>query len=264
MSDTAQKIIFNSLRAMLRPIARFCLKHSIGIQELLDSSKRVFVEVAAEELERQNEKVTVSRLSVMTGLQRPAVKSYQKPEEEINTSRFTSRVIGQWRRDARFLTQNGRPRVLSTEGDESEFKHLVHLVSTDLHPRTVLFDLERLGVVELTRAGVRLKAKAYSSGKNEEESYRMLGRDMDELMGAVMDNLESEHEMPNFHAYTYFDNLPKEDISKIQRWLLRQSSQFHQRVERYLSQFDLDINPNPKKTGGQKIAMGSFTRLKKK
>jgi hypothetical protein len=200
----------------------------------------------------------------MTGLQRPAVKSYRKPEEEITTSRFTSRVIGQWRRDQRFLTKSGRPKVLSTDGDDSEFKELVHLVSTDLHPRTVLFDLERMGVVEQTKGGVRLRARAYSAGKNEEESYRLLGRDMEELMGAIMDNLEKEGEMENFHAYTYFDNLPKEDLPKINKWLLRQNAKFHEKVERYLAGFDLDINPDPNKTGGEQIAMGSFTRLTEK
>ena len=265
MSGVLDRTIHDSLKVILRPIIRFCLRHSLGIQDLLEIVKIVFIKLAAEELEKAGEKVTVSRLSVMTGLQRPAVKRYtEDPDPKPSATRFTTRVITQWRRDPEFLTANSRPKVLGTEGDESEFKRLVERVSTDLHPRTVLFDLKRLGVVEETKGGVRLKAKAYKPDrdKNPADIYRMLSRDVEDLVEAVMENVEwnLSEELPNFHAYTYFDNVSQEDVPRIRRWLKRACAAHHQRVERYLSQYDLDVNPDPKKAGGYKISMGSFSK----
>lgn len=263
MSNNFEVTLFETLRVILRPIVRYCLKHSMGVRDLLDAARHVFVSIAVEELEKAEKKTTTSRISVMTGLQRPLIKACRKNPDPAPPSHFTTRVISQWRRDPRFLTKSKAPKVLSYEGHNTEFKKLVEAVSTDLHPRTVLFDLERLGVVEITNGGVKLKARAYRPAGKPSEVYRMMARDVEELMRAVIENIEHEAEGKdpvNFHAYTYFDNVSAEDLTHLRKWLSKQGSRFHQRVERYLSKYDLDVTPNKDKRGGHRIAMGSFCR----
>ena len=83
------------------------------------------------------------------------VKKYDGEKKE-KIPVMISRVVAQWENDRRFLTQAGKPRVLSCDEDDSEFSELVRLVSKDLHPGTVLFELERSGIVERSKRGVRL------------------------------------------------------------------------------------------------------------
>jgi len=263
MSGNLELTLFETLRVILRPVVRYCLKNSMGVRELLDAARHVFVSLAVEELEKTEKKTTTSRISVITGLQRPLIKACRKNPDPSPPSRFSTRVISQWRRDPRFLTKSKAPKVLSYEGDNNEFRKLVEAVSSDLHPRTLLFDLERLGVVEITKNGVKLKVRAYRPAGKPTEVYRMMARDVEELMRAVIENIEHEAQGKdpiNFHAYTYFDNVSAEDLSHLRKWLAKQGTRFHQRVERYLAKYDLDVTPHKDKRGGHRIAMGSFCR----
>ncbi len=253
----------NFLQVMITPIVRFCLKNSLGIHELVEAAKVVFMRVAEEEMEKSGKKVTISRLSVATGVHRKdAARIYKIGELEPSSGRLSGKIIQQWRRDRRFLTENNRPRVLEYKGDNSEFQRLVETVSTDLKPGTVLFDLERIGAIERTSNGVKLIAKAYVPRGNPQEGFRMLASDTEDLIEAVTTNIYSEApELPNYHAKAVYDNVSPEDAKKIRDWFFKHCSNFHQKVMRHLSKFDLDMNPNPNKKGGVRVALGMFSRI---
>lgn len=253
--------ISNELRSVVRPAVHHCMKNALGVRELLEASRFVFVELAAQELEAAGEKATVSRLSVMTGLQRPVIKHILDNPPPKDATRFTVRVVGAWRNDKRFLGKNGQPKVLGYEGDDNEFAALVHSVSTDLHPATVLFDLERLGLAEKTKHGVKLKSKAFITRRDVKQGYRMLARDTEDLAMAILGNLEwGKGELPNYHGMTSFDNVSEEDLKAIRDWIFKRFSRFHREVEKYLAKQDLDLHPNKKKKGGKRVMVGLFSR----
>lgn len=257
----SQTALIECLRLMLRPLAKFCLKRSLSIQDMIESVKIAFLHAAADELKVQGEKVNMSRLSAITGLQRRAVVRIFREGETKESPNLTIRVIGQWQRDEKFLTDAGQPRTLTYEGDNSEFRKLVHTVSSELHPRSVLVDLERIGAVKLTKDGVKLVTKTYVPRKNSLDLFRLLADDMDDLISAVMDNSEFENrDRPNVHLKTHFDNVPAEDLPKIRKWLSKHAYFFHRKAEKFLSQHDLDIKPNKLKKGGARVAIGFFSR----
>lgn len=248
---------------MLRPVARYCLRSSLGLQELLEMSKVVLLEVAAEEMIKSEKKINISRLSAMTGVHRKdAVRIYRENDVNNESTRFVSRVVGQWRQDPRFMTATGKPKPLTFRGEDSEFSQLVTLVSQDLHPGTVLFELERLGAVRRVKEEIQLLVKAYIPRGNPVEGLRMLGEDAEDLAQAVLDNIFSSEgkESPNYHAKAVYDNISEEDVPQLRSWLFKQASSFHQKVSKYLSKYDLDINPNSKKKGGKRVVLGIFTR----
>lgn len=255
--------LIQCLRTMLRPVVRFCLNRSLGLRELLEAAKVVFIELAVEELKGRDEKINISRISVVTGVHRKdAVRIYREGDIQDVSTRFTSRVVNQWRRDKRFTDKGGKPRILEFEGDESEFAKLVNLVSTDLHPGTVLFDLERLGAVERTKGGLKLKVRSYMPLHNPKEGMRLMSSDTEDLMFGVIDNIfaEDEKNLPNYHGKVVYDNVAEEDIPKIRAWLFKACGALHARALAHLAKYDLDINPDSKKKGGKRIALGLFTR----
>ncbi len=255
--------LIECLRTMLRPVVRFCLNRSLGLRELLEAAKVVFIDLAVEEFKARGEKINISRISVVTGVHRKdAVRIYREGDIQDVSTRFTSRVINQWRRDKRFMSKSGRPRVLTFEGDESEFAQLVNLVSTDLHPGTVLFDLERHGSVERTRSGLRLHARSYMPQYNPKEGMRLLATDTEDLMLGVLDNIfaDDEKNLPNYHGKVVYDNVDPADVPKIRNWLFKACGALHQRALAQLAKYDLDINPDKKKRGGKRVTLGIFTR----
>lgn len=257
-----ERIALRCLKTIIRPVARFCIKHSFTIKELLEGAKIAMLEVATEELEKAGEKVNISRLSVVTGIHRRDVMRLSREGDNLGESQnLISRILGQWEQDPRFLTGGGVPRVLSAEGDQSEFKTLVELVSKDLNPGTVLFQLERTGLVERTSRGLKLIRKVQSLQNDIDAGYQLLAGDIEELSLAVQENLEASLPVPHLHARTEYDNIFASDLPEIRDWLLKEGTEFHERCRTFLARFDKDLNPSRNEPSGSRVVVGTFSRV---
>lgn len=255
--------LFGFLVDFLRPVAAFCLRRGIKIQDAGEAFKRAFIQAAEIELKLKTESASGSRLAVMTGLHRRDVtrlwREGESTKEEAEGSLLT-RVIGQWRSDKRFSSSNGRPRVLGAEGANSEFVELIHSVSKDLNPYTVLFELERLKAVTKDDGKVKLLADAYQPGPNVRAGLGLLSRDVADLVLAVEENVFDSPVVPNLHIATSYDNISQKSEAEIRKWLLEQGAEFHEKARRYLSKHDLDISPDTAKPpGGVRVALGNFS-----
>ena len=209
---------------------------------------------------RKGKDVSVRRLSLMTGVHRKdAQRLYYEGEVKEEPANFAARVLVRWRQDKRFLTESGRPKVLTFGGENSEFTKLVRLESKEIRPGTVLFDLERVGAIKKTKNGLRLASRSFIAS-DLGEGFELLGDDISSLTGAVIDNLQlPEEERPNFHYSFRFDNIPAMDLKRISDWYIKQCSAFMRKVEKYVSQYDLDISPDKSKEGGSCFTFGSFS-----
>ena len=262
MTTPQSEFIRKTLRVMLRPIITFCLRNGLGVQELTETVKQVLVQTATESITASGEKANVSRLSVATGIHRRDILRLMSSEStrEIPVN-LISRVLAQWENDQRFQTKQGHARNLRWEGDESEFCALVRSVSSDVHPGTILFQLEQRKLVEKTPSGLKLSDAAQIVRDDLGKSYHILAQDIEDLTQTVEENLSTSTKLPHLHARTEYDNLFVDDLPTIQEWLLREGSALHQRARAFLSQFDQDLNPHIRKKAGGKIALGTFSRM---
>ena len=230
---------------------------------MIELQKQVFVEVAEQELERNEAKITQARLSALTGVHRKDVarlKGKQSKKEEPGN--ITSRVIGLWREHPRYRTKNNRPRPLTYQGSKSEFYQLVRLVSSDIAPSSVLLALESVGAVEKANSKIKLKTRAYRPEKNPAEVARLLAGDVEDLTEAVLENIESDKApAPHYHGKSIYDNIALDHLPEIQSWLQSECDKFQDKIEKYLATHDLDLNENLKEEkGGGRVVLGVFTR----
>lgn len=262
MIEDRKSIARQCLRLLLRAVVRFCLKNSLAIQEVVEELKTVFVEQARSEITRTNKKASVSKISVVTGLQRRDVLRLTKSEARAEPPlSLASRVIGQWEQDARFRSASGAPRVLAYEGEHNEFKQLVASVSQDLNYCTILFELERVGAVSKTKTGVKLNRKTLDLKDDAAQGLQLLAQDSDDLMTSVLENLFHRAEIPQLHARTEYDNVAVEALPELRAKILQEGAEFHRRMRDYLSQFDHDINPAQKGRAGARVVIGTFGRV---
>lgn len=261
-NEKRKKAILNGLVFILHPLARLCIRNSLKIHEFLEAVKLAFIQEAEKELTELGKSASASRISVMTGVNRRDITRLLK--EEMDVTRFpdiTSRVLGTWQSDKRFLTGSGKPKALHVEGKESEFSDLVRAVSSDVAPYTVLHELERLGVVEKKEDKVKLISRIYvNPPENFEDGYAMLGEDARDLVYAVDDNLSEPKETPNLHLKTEFAQVSKKHLDQVRDWLLTEGSRFHRKVREYLSAYDLDVNPKLRKGNtGERVVYTSYS-----
>ena len=222
--------------------------------------RETFVELAAEEAKRAGQKVTVSRLHVMTGLNRREVTRIHREGEPMAAKpNVASRVLANWGFNKEFLTAAGKPRVLTYTGDESEFHKLVATVSKEVSPKNILLELERIGAIEKTKRGVKLVHTIEFVQNRPLDAYGVLARDIELVSQVVEENVFWGRKTRNHHSRTEFDNIYQDDLPKIREWLFEQGAEFHKKVRTYLASYDKDIDANPEKEGGASVAIGSFS-----
>lgn len=264
MEGSNQTIGVACLRLILRPVARFCLRHSIKLQELNECCKAALVGEAKRELSLSGAAVSASKLSIMTGVHRQDINrlSGNAPQEKVSEN-LTSRILGHWQSNKRFQTPGGKAKTLTVEGRDSEFWQLVTSVSADLNPYTVLYELERIGAVKRTRDGLKLASRVYIPRGNVEKGFSLLQGDTNDLISAVEENVFASENVPNLHIKTEYDNIVPSAVPEIRTWLIKEGSAFHQRARSFLSRFDRDLNPALKSEAAPavRVALGAFSRV---
>lgn len=136
------------LRVML-PLAQLLLRNGVSYGAFADALKPVFVTAARQELERGGMAVTQSSLSVLSGVHRKDVRHLADAAEAPSAGvPLASQVATRWLSESAYRLK-GKPRRLPRTGPAPSFEALARSVSTDVHPRTVLDELVRLGAVQI-------------------------------------------------------------------------------------------------------------------
>ena len=141
-------VLVRMLNRLLLPLARLCLAHGITFATVEELLKNAFVQ-EADALEPDAPAYgAVSRISTATGLTRREVTRLIKSETAARPTKppISTEVFARWTTDARYLDQDGAPRTLKRQGQESSFESLAQSVTRDVHPRSMLDELVRLGL----------------------------------------------------------------------------------------------------------------------
>ena len=259
-----QNAINAAILRILRPLIRLLLRHGVPFGAFADLAKRVYVEVALEELGIPGRKQTHSRVSVLTGLSRKEVlrvTRLDRPDDTETAGRYhrAARVIGGWVRDERFNDGSGDPAPLPVEGEGPTFSGLVKEYSGDVPHRAILDELLRVGAVERTADDkVRLLARAYIPVAGDEEKLEILGTDTACLIETIDHNLQADPGKAFFQRKTMYDNLPDEAVEQLRKDLGMRAEKFLEQADRRLADRDRDSNPKSTGTGRRKAGIGIF------
>lgn len=151
--------------------------------------------------------------------------------------------------------------MLSFKGENNEFQQLVHSVSRHLTPGTVLFELERMQLVERTPRGLRMKESIDFVGDNPEKGFELLSNDINSLISAVEENVFDRQKVSNVHYRAFFDNIYDKDLPLVRRWLARESKRFAKRVQDFLAKHDRDLNlhDDEELIAGKEVSFGFYS-----
>ena len=239
------------------------------MHDLYNDAKELFIEVAIDELKSKNEKVTVSRVNVITGIHRKDIsKRLNNDVESLNKNKDQSlimKVIGHWQTDPRFTTKKKQPRQLTYVSQDSDFRQLVLSISKELNPTSILFELERIKAVEKRGNKLQLLTDTYAPLDDLQEVSKLLLTDMSDLVRAVEQNVSEQKKIPNLHARTEYDKIRSDAYEEINQWFIREGHRFHSEARNFLSQFDNDINPDPNFSGKcLRVSLGTFSSMEDK
>ena len=164
LGDQRARIALRTAMAMLVPLARWLVRSGVHYASFAPALKPVFVEAARRELQATGAKVTDSALSVLSGVHRRDIRAFGPGavnDPEPKTPSAASQVFTRWVSDAAYRDAKNRPVALPKAGAARSFDSLAREVSSDVHPRTLLAEMLRLGLVESDGDTVRVCAQAF-------------------------------------------------------------------------------------------------------
>jgi|1048.fasta_scaffold55549_2 hypothetical protein len=238
---TERSKFVDRLRLLLKPFARLCIRHGFRLQDITESLKGAFVDVAVEELQKNSAGESVSKISVMSGVHRRDVGMFIKGVQASESApSLLGKIIGHWQESKSFTDKQGKPKALTVEGANSEFVSLVKAISSDLNAYTVLFELERVGAVKRVGDQVILLRDVLDFQGSLLAGIEILAHDTADIYQAVEENCSLQDPIPNLHIRTEYDSIPVEHARDIKLWILGEGAKFQEKIQKHLSKFDID------------------------
>jgi hypothetical protein len=125
--------------------------------------------------------------------------------------------------------------------------------------RAVLDELVAEGIVRLAdKDRVRLLDRAYVPKADEFMKLHILGTDTGYLIDTIGHNLLATESPPRFQRKVLYDNLPDEVLSEFRRLTRKYSQKLLERLDRWLSVRDRDVNPDVRGSGRNVAGLGIF------
>lgn len=251
MQDSIRK----SVARLLAPLARILLRHGISHAEFANWAKAAFIKEASENFGVENKKPTVSRIAIVTGINRKEVKRILELPTEEDSGRAkqnrATRVVTGWLQDKEFHNDKGNPAPLEYGEADSAFNQLVKRYGGDVPARAVLDELLRVGTVVRKDDIVRMKQKGYVPHKSTQEMLDILGESCSDLLETIDHNISNDQEDSRIQLNVVYDNLPDEALEEFRVMAAKKSMELLKELDEYLVKNDRDTSTKKIKGSGK-------------
>jgi hypothetical protein len=245
MSSLIKTSALKACRHFMLPIARFLLKNGVGYREFTEISKLAFVQVASEDYGIRGRRTNMSRISIMTGLNRKEIRRIRDRIEnedwelDPSLSKPVS-VLGEWFTSKNYLGPKGGPRALpyETKDGGASFSGLVREVGGDIPPGAMLTELIRAGCVKEVRAGVwKAVKRQYTPRAIDVFLVQRFGEclhDLAETMSKNMDQVNPDDRLFEFRAWA--NGIDKKSTPKLRKIVASQGEAYLESIDDWLGE----------------------------
>jgi uncharacterized protein DUF6502 len=184
---------------LLEPLLPLLLREGVTYPRLSFALKKAYLEAAPGALLDSSIRVNDSSVSTLTGIHRKDVREWRsggRPRPQAKTFGAVMDVFTRWSTDPAYCDVKGHPLVLDRKGGPGTFDALAASVSNDVHPRTVLQELVRLGVAEMVEGAsedgddrIRLCADAFVPKDGAAEMLQLLSDNVGDHLAAAVENV---------------------------------------------------------------------------
>jgi hypothetical protein len=220
--DTAS---FRTLSRLLVPLARLCLGNGITFATAEEALKRAFVQEAQALQPGAPEHGKVSRISTATGINRREVTRLTKIEAPGRATKqpLASEILARWTTDPSWRDHDGKPLVIKRQGTAPSFEALARTVTRDVHPRSMLDELIRLGLVSYDENLdlVSLTRNDFVPGSDLRQMLDFLGDNVGDHLNAAVANVLHDGNS-HLEQAVFADELSMESIETLRPLVMAQ------------------------------------------
>lgn len=202
---------------MLAPLARLAVARGVHHQQLDELLRGAFVDAAREAHGDVPASRAVSRVSAATGLNRREVTRLlntdtpEAPRRSLATELFT-----RWLSDPALRGDGAPLRSLPRHGAAPSFESLAQSVTKDVHPRTLLEEMVRLGLARHDEDGdtVTLLRDSFVPAGDERRMFGFLANNVGDHLAAAVANVLSA-QPPHLEQALFADHLSVDSIARL-------------------------------------------------
>lgn len=201
--------------SIMPQLIHWLVQSGVGYNDFATSLKALFYNEALKEIDVIQQKKTDSAISLLSGLNRRDVRNFCQTHGEYTLIdgfnqqlpiSVPARVIGMW------INQK-LPQQIPFQGDENSFENLVKQISSEKHPKSILLELKRLGVVVEEEENIILQSSSFTPNQKTDESKQLFAQNLSAHLSAGINNLTKN---TNFLEQAIFaDELSQESVDKL-------------------------------------------------
>jgi len=220
--DDTDAAFQQALERLLLPLARLCLDRGHGFPVLAEAMKRALVAAAREVHSGAQASRDVSRVATTTGLTRREVTRITNTPaaEAAPRSSPATQVFTRWMGSRRLQDKDGRPKALPRQGKAPSFEELARSVTRDVHPRSLLEELCRLGLVSFDPVSdtVTLQQDSFVPSADLSRLLGFVGSNVGDHLSAAVANLAAGgagEKPPHFEQAVFADGLSAASAARL-------------------------------------------------
>lgn len=222
-ADNTQGIIaqqaettLESIFPMMQHIARWLIHSGVGYTDFVAALKPIFYQQALAELDRIQQHKTDSAVSLLSGLHRKDVSAFRQQATQNSSEAPNFAISVPARVIARWIALD-LPHQIPVSGETDSFEALVKHISTEKHPRSILFELQRLGVVEQQDQQVILQQNSFTPDNQMQESKALFSANLTDHLAAGIDNFISEKPFTHLEQAVHAEKLTAQSVEALRQ-----------------------------------------------
>jgi Family of unknown function (DUF6502) len=217
VASAADTALRDALEQVLAPVAELCLARGLRFAVLEETLKRAFVDRARGAQPAAGAR-DISRISAATGLTRREVTRITldvAARAAVRPSPATQ-IFTRWMGNRRLHDKDGNPRPLKRQGRAPSFEALAQSVTQDVHPRTLLDELCRLGLATVDEESdtVRLVRDSFVPSQDSGRMLSFLGANVGDHLAAAVSNVLAQRP-PHLEQAIFADELSEQSTRAV-------------------------------------------------
>ena len=220
----AEQALMAAVAQVLQPLARLAVARGLKFPQVQELLKQAFVDQARAS-DPQAGPRDISRVATAAGLTRREVTrlSQKHPPARAQRASPATQLFTRWQADRRLAGPRSRPRAIARTGPAPSFEALARKVTRDVHPRRLLDELLRLGLVEhdTDQDTVRLAKDAFVPDDDQVRMMGFLGHNAGDHLAAAVGNVLGD-ERRHFEQALFLDELSDESVDAAKKLVMAQ------------------------------------------
>lgn len=213
-----QPALQDAVRALLVPLAQLAVARGLSYAAVDEMLRAAFVSAAHAAHPGLPEHRRVSRISAATGINRREVTRLTAAQQRATprVRSYPSELFAHWTTDPLYRDAKGRPKRLARLGAAPSFETLAQAVTRDMHPRSLLEEMLRLGYAQHDAAddSVTLLIEAFVPRGDRARMDAFLGANVGDHLSAAVANVLGDGRQ-HFEQALFADGLSPQSLESL-------------------------------------------------